>query len=73
MNQNEEMVRIATTVRTKDGKRTIQSFIPAVNPDGEKNPVVSNILAEEEYIGRAFVVNQRYITKYLPLKSNTVK
>lgn len=71
MNQNGDMVRIATTVPTKDGRRAIQTFIPAINLDGEKNSVVSNILAGEEYTGRAFVVDQWYITKYLPLKSNT--
>lgn len=70
MNQNGDMVRIATTVPTKDAKRAIQTFIPAVNPNGEKNPVVSKILAGDEYIGRAFVVDQWYLTKYIPLKNN---
>lgn len=70
MNQNGDMVRIATTVPTKDGKRAIQTFIPAVNPNGEKNLVVSKILAGDEYIGRAFVVDQWYLTKYIPLKNN---
>lgn len=71
MNQNGDMVRIATTVKTKDGKRAVLTFIPAINPNGEKNPVVSKILTGEEYFGRAFVVDQWYLTAYSPLRSNS--
>jgi len=64
-----DMLRIATSVRNKKGERAIGTYIPAKNPDGSDNPVVSTILQGKEYIGRAFVVDQWYITAYYPLKS----
>ena len=61
------MLRIATNVESKDGKRAIGTFIPAVNPDGKANPVISPVLRGETYVGRAFVVNAWYITAYEPM------
>lgn len=71
LNQNGDMLRVATTVKTKDGKRAVKTFIPAINPDGEKNPVVTKILSGESYFGRAFVVDQWYLTAYSPIKSKS--
>ncbi|MGC8748447.1 MAG: Cache 3/Cache 2 fusion domain-containing protein [Candidatus Kapaibacteriota bacterium] len=70
MNQNGDMLRIATTVKKKNGERAIGTYIPAINPDGTPNPVVSTILQDKEYFGRAFVVDQWYVTAYAPLKLN---
>lgn len=68
MNQNGDMLRIATTVQKKTGERAIGTYIPAKNPDGQDNPVVSAILQDKDYYGRAFVVDQWYVTAYSPLK-----
>ncbi|MGQ9819778.1 MAG: Cache 3/Cache 2 fusion domain-containing protein, partial [Candidatus Kapaibacteriales bacterium] len=70
MNRDGDMLRIATSVRAKDGRRAIQTYIPAVNPNGEKNPVVSTILAGEDFVGREYVVDQWYLTMYTPVKNN---
>lgn len=67
MNPQGDMLRVATNVMKKDGKRAIGTYIPVVNPNGEKNPVVSAILAGESFYGRAFVVDDWYITAYEPL------
>lgn len=68
MNQTGDMLRVATTVKKKTGERAIGTYIPAKNPDGTDNPVVSTILQGKEYFGRAFVVDQWYVTVYTPLK-----
>jgi methyl-accepting chemotaxis protein len=68
MNPQGDMLRVATTVPTAEGKRAVGTYIPAVNPDGTSNPVVAAVLRGESYVGRAFVVNEWYITKYVPLR-----
>ncbi|MBK1619595.1 hypothetical protein CKO42_14330 [Lamprobacter modestohalophilus] len=66
MNPAGDMLRIATNVE-KDGQRAVGTFIPAINPDGEPNPVLSEVLDGKTYIGRAFVVDRWYVTAYQPL------
>ena len=67
MNANGDMLRVATNVIKLNGERAIGTFIPAVNPDGQKNPVISKVLNGETFKGRAFVVNAWYITAYEPI------
>ncbi len=67
MNAAGDMLRVATTVPTTDGRRAIGTYIPAVNPDGASNPVVAAILQGETYHGVAYVVNAWYLTAYAPL------
>lgn len=73
MNDKGDMLRVATTVRTVEGKRAIGTFIPAVNPDGAPNPVISAILQGKPYHGRAFVVNAWYLTAYEPIRDRRGK
>lgn len=73
MNDNGDMLRVATSVKTKDGQRAIGTYIPAVNPDGTPNPVISAIRAGNTYHGRAYVVNAWYLTAYEPIKDTSGK
>jgi methyl-accepting chemotaxis protein len=68
MNERGDMLRVATNVIGANGKRAIGTYIPAVNPDGKPNPVLDKVLKGETYVGRAFVVDQWYLTAYKPLK-----
>lgn len=67
MNPQGDMLRVATNVVNKEGKRAIGAYIPAANPNGGANPVAAAVLKGETYRGRAFVVNAWYITAYVPI------
>ncbi|MGQ9791945.1 MAG: methyl-accepting chemotaxis protein [Armatimonadota bacterium] len=71
MNPQGDMLRVATNVVGKDGKRAIGTFIPAVNPDGTPNPVVSTVLRGETYRGVAFVDDSWYVTAYEPIRDGS--
>ncbi|EDY82292.1 Methyl-accepting chemotaxis protein signaling domain [Verrucomicrobiia bacterium DG1235] len=61
MNLDGDMLRVATNVKKADGSRAIGTYIPS------SSPVVQTVLKGETFRGRAFVVNQYYITVYKPL------
>ncbi|MCB1185226.1 methyl-accepting chemotaxis protein, partial [bacterium] len=68
MNDAGDMLRVATNVMKADGTRAIGTYIPAVNPDGKPNPVISTVLAGRTFRGRAYVVDRWYITAYEPVR-----
>ncbi len=70
INEAGDMLRVATSVPNKDGSRAISTYIPAVNPDGKPNPVIASVLGGETFRGRAFVVNNWYMTAYAPLRNS---
>ncbi len=73
MNDAGDMLRVGTSVINARGRRAIGTYIPAVNPDGKPNPVVSSVLGGKSFTGRAFVVDQWCFTTYLPLLSRDGK
>jgi len=73
MNDQGDMIRVATTVRNSKGKRAIGTYIPAVNPDGSPNPVVTAVKQGKTYHGRAFVVDEWYLTAYEPITDRSGK
>ncbi|MDD3148170.1 MAG: Cache 3/Cache 2 fusion domain-containing protein, partial [Candidatus Riflebacteria bacterium] len=73
MNNQGDMLRVATNVIGSDGKRAIGTYIPAINPDGKPNKVVETVMRGETYIGRAFVVDQWYIAAYEGIKDSAGK
>jgi len=68
MNERGDMLRIATNVENLDNTRAIGTFIPAVNPDGTPNQVVTTVLNGQIYRGAAYVVNSWYLTAYEPIR-----
>ncbi|MCC7147400.1 MAG: methyl-accepting chemotaxis protein [Phycisphaeraceae bacterium] len=66
-NQDGDMVRIATNVRTADNRRAVGSLIPAVEPDGQANAVVAALLNGKPWFSRSCVLDKWYLTGYAPL------
>jgi methyl-accepting chemotaxis protein len=60
--EGNRLLRTSTNVIDKHGKRGTGTFIP------EDSPVTQAILADLPYKGRAYVVDDWYITAYEPLK-----
>ena len=73
MNEQGDMLRVATTVVGKNGKRATGTYIPATNPDGKPNPVVSAVLRGEDYNGIAYVVDSWCVTSYRPIRDASGK
>jgi methyl-accepting chemotaxis protein len=68
MNKTGDMLRVSTNVPGKDGQRALGTYIPAVNPDGQPNPVVAKVLSGETFVGRATVVDTWMQAMYMPLR-----
>src|SRR4030042_1623813 len=60
--EGNRLLRTSTNVIGKQGKRGTGTFIP------EDSPATQAILADRPYRGRAYVVDDWYITAYEPLK-----
>ncbi len=67
MNPAGDMLRVATTVVTAEGKPAVGTFIPATMADGTSNPVLARILQGDTYMGLANVVGSWYVSDYVPL------
>lgn len=71
MNYQGDMLRVASNIVGADGKRTIGTYIPAVNPDGAPNPIVSNILQGQTYRCLTYLMNSWYLIAYEPLRNKS--
>ena len=68
MNEQGDMLRVATNVPGADGQRAIGSYISALPAGGVPNPAIAAVLRGETYHGTALVVNSWYVAAYEPLR-----
>jgi len=73
MNENGDMLRVATNVEDLEKRRAIGTYIPALLPDGTANPVTVAVLKGQSYRGLAYVVNTWYLTAYEPITDKAGK
>ncbi|NLT55901.1 MAG: methyl-accepting chemotaxis protein [Actinomycetales bacterium] len=71
MNDDGDMLRVATNVVTKSGDRAIGTYIPATEPGGQRNAVVASVLDGKPFRGIAQVVDTWYFTAYDPIKDRS--
>lgn len=68
MNERGDLLRVATTVKTAEEKRAIGTYIPAVDAEGDPNPVAAAIRSGRPYRGVAKVVDTWSVTAYDPIR-----
>src|SRR5690554_795775 len=54
-------LRVATTIKDEEGRRAVNTFIP------DNSPVVAAIEQGQDYLGRAVVLDEWFLTAYRPL------
>jgi methyl-accepting chemotaxis protein len=67
MNDQGDLLRVATNILKTDGQRAVGTYIPA------SSPVAKTVMSGETYRGTAFVVNAWYLTQYRPIKNTSGK
>ncbi len=67
MNDQGDMLRVATTVINRTGQRAVGTFIPVIGADGQPNAVLATVLKGQPFVGRAKVVDHYYLTAYHPI------
>jgi methyl-accepting chemotaxis protein WspA len=63
-----DMLRVATTISSAPGRRGVGTFIPAVNPDGTPNAVITKLMSGQKYLGIAYAVNRWFVSAYDPMR-----
>ena len=71
MNEEGDMLRVATNVLLPNGQRAIGTYVPAVNPDGTPNPAVAAILRNSIYRGSNFIIDAWYNAAYAPIRDES--
>jgi methyl-accepting chemotaxis protein len=73
LNEDGDMLRVATTVPSSDGKRAIGTTLAHHGPQGEETPVLAAVLKGETYVGRAKVLDQWHAAAYEPIWDSPAK
>ncbi|MFQ3670098.1 MAG: methyl-accepting chemotaxis protein [Verrucomicrobiia bacterium] len=68
MNEQGDMLRVATTIVDQSGQRGTGTFIPARRPDGTPSDIIATVLRGETFRGPAYVVDAWYLSAYEPIR-----
>ena len=67
LNDEGDMLRVATTLKNRKGERAVGTFIPALDRKGNPTPIIAEIEAGRAYVGRTFEDSQWLLSIYCPL------
>lgn len=71
MNRRGDMLRVATTVTLKSGRRAVGTYLPAREEDGTINPVLASVLAGKPYEGLLRVMDTSVLIHCEALRDGT--
>lgn len=71
MNEQGDMLRVASSLPDKDKKRVVGSYFPAAGADGKPSEIAKTVLAGKEYVGSATVLGDISVAHYYPLADET--
>ncbi len=71
INEQGDMLRVATNFLLPNGQRAIGTYVPAVNPDGTPNETLAAVLRGSVYRGSNYIIDARYNTTYAPLRDSS--
>jgi methyl-accepting chemotaxis protein len=66
MNEQGDMMRVATTATDRRGQRALGTYIPAVGLDGSPSPVIESILRGKPFQGHSNVLGTTFVTAFEP-------
>ncbi len=66
MNDQGDLLRVATTIPAPDGRRAIGTYLPAKHSDNTLDPIIAAIMNGDTYSGREYIGNVWYISAYKP-------
>jgi hypothetical protein len=68
MNDQGDMLIIASTVKDADGRRSVGSYLPFTLPDGTSHPMITTVLNDTIYRTQTLEGKQRYQSIYKAIK-----
>ena len=71
MNEQGDMLRVASNVLLPNGQRAVGTYVPAINPDGTPNPAIAAALRNAVYRGSDFIVDAWYNAAYAPIRDES--
>ncbi len=67
MNDAGDMLQVAASIVAADGKRTVGTYMPALDPSGNSNPAVQEVLKGRKYAGRISMAGAQYVAALEPI------
>ncbi len=69
MDEQGDMLRICSSLKSESGGRAIGSYVPAEARDGDAAKALHQVLEGKTYIGKELQADVTYLTAYQPLKN----
>jgi len=71
INNKMDLLRVATNIRSSDGKRAIEELIPALDSSGKPNPMITALIKTGQYRGLTYKNNEEFFSIYKTLYNDS--